>query len=54
MKKDLKIFLEHIIESIGYIEEYLRDKNKKDFLKSVQLQDSVIRRLEIIGEVIFD
>jgi len=52
MKKDPKIFLEHILESIGYIEEYLKDKGKRDFLKSVQLQDCVIRRLEVIGEAV--
>jgi len=31
MKKAPKIFLEYIIESIGYIEEYLKDKTKKIF-----------------------
>lgn len=52
MKKDVKIFLEHILESIDLIEEYVKDKNKSDFLESSQLQDSVIRRIEIIGEAV--
>lgn len=39
-----------MLESIGLIERYLRDRTKQDFLESVQLQDSVIRRIEIIGE----
>ncbi len=52
MKKDIKIFLEHILESINLVEEYVKDKDKSDFLKSIQLQDSVIRRIEIIGEAI--
>ena len=52
MKKDIKIFLEHILESIKLIEEYVRDKKKSDFLKSKQLQDSVIRRIEIIREAV--
>lgn len=52
MKKDVKIFLEHILESISLIEEYVKDKDKSDFLESPQLQDSVIRRVEIIGEAI--
>ena len=52
MKKDIKIFLEYILESINLIEEYVKDKNKNDFVKSIQLQDSVIRRIEIIGEAI--
>ena len=34
------------------IEEYVRDKIKSDFLQSKQLQDSIIRRIEIIGEAI--
>lgn len=52
MKKDPKIFIEHILECIERIEEYLRGVNKNEFLNSVQLQDSVIRRIEIIGEAI--
>lgn len=52
MKKDVKIFLEHILESINLIEEYVKGKNKSFFLKSTQLQDSVIRRIEVIGEAI--
>jgi len=52
MKKNITIFLEHILESILLIEEYVRDKNRSDFLKSKQLQDSVVRRIEIIGEAI--
>ncbi len=52
MKKNVKIFLEHILEAINLIEGYVKDKEKSDFLKSIQLQDSVIRRIEIIGEAI--
>ncbi len=52
MKKNVKIFLEHILEAIDLIEEYIKDKGKSDFLKSIQLQNSVIRRIEIIGETI--
>lgn len=50
MKKNVKIFLEHILESINLIEKYIKDREKSDFLKFTQLQDSVIRRIEIIGE----
>jgi len=52
MKKNVKIFLEHILESINLIEEYIKGKNQVDFLESKQLQDSVIRRIEIVGETI--
>ncbi len=50
MKKDTSIFLKHIIESIERIEDFTRNVSEEDFLDSVQLQDAVIRRLEIIGE----
>lgn len=50
MKKDPRIFLQHILECIDIIEGYIDDKTLDDFLGSVQLQDSVIRRIEIIGE----
>lgn len=52
MNKDPRIFLGHIIESIGYIEEYTRGKTREDFLHIVELQDKVVRRLEIIGEAV--
>jgi len=50
MRKDPKIFIKHILESIKYIEEYTKGISKDDFLRSTQIQDAVIRRLEIIGE----
>ncbi|MFZ2148195.1 MAG: DUF86 domain-containing protein [Sedimentisphaerales bacterium] len=52
MKKDPKIFLEHILQCIELIEEYMEGVTKKQFLESVQLQDSIIRRIEIMGEAI--
>jgi len=50
MRKDPKFFIKHILESIKYIEEYTKGMSKDDFLHSTQIQDAVIRRLEIIGE----
>lgn len=52
MKKDIGIFLKHILESIERIEEFTKGVSKEKFLDSVQLQDAVIRRLEIIGEAV--
>ena len=52
MKKDPKIFLEHILQCIELIDEYVEGITKKQFLDSVQLQDSVIRRIEIMGEAV--
>lgn len=50
--KDYQVFLKHIIESIGFIRQFIKGKSKEDFEKSVQLQDAVIRRLEVIGEAV--
>lgn len=50
MKKDPRIFLEHIIESIREIERNIKNMTKDQFLDSVTIQDAVVRRLEIIGE----
>ena len=50
MKKDPRIFLQHILESISEIEKYTRDISEDEFARSRQIQDAVVRRLEIIGE----
>ena len=52
MKKDAVIFIEHILECINLIEEYTENKTLEDFFSSIQLQDSIIRRIEIIGEAV--
>ena len=50
MKKDPIIFIEHILECIGWIENYTKGRTKKYFLNSTKTQDAIIRRIEIIGE----
>ena len=50
MDKNSKPYLEDILESVRKIEEYLTGVSKKEFMKNSQIQDSVIRRFEIIGE----
>jgi len=52
MKKDPKIFLKHILESIDEIEKYIKRFSKGDFLKDRKTQDAVVRRIEIIGEAV--
>lgn len=52
MKKDPVVFLKHILESVNYIESYVKDLSEDIFFDSIQAQDSVIRRLEIIGEAV--
>lgn len=51
MKKE-ELFIEHILESILLIESYITGLSKEDFHASVEKQDAVIRRLEIIGEAV--
>lgn len=50
--KNPLIYLEHISESIVFIEKYTKNIKKGKFLKYVGTQDKVIRRLEIIGEAV--
>ena len=50
MRKDSTVFVKHILESILFIESYTAQMSKADFMKSPQVQDAVMRRLEIIGE----
>ncbi len=50
MKKDATIFLNHIIDAIERIENTLNGKNKENFSDNVDIQDAIIRRIEVIGE----
>jgi len=52
MKKDPKVFIEHILESIAKIEEYTNRITKDEFMGSTQIQDAVLRRIEVIGEAV--
>ncbi|HVF69221.1 MAG TPA: DUF86 domain-containing protein [Xanthomonadales bacterium] len=50
MKKDITIFLNHILESITLIEKYIDGVKEDQFHMSTEKQDLAVRRLEIIGE----
>ncbi|MGC8832134.1 MAG: DUF86 domain-containing protein [Thermoproteota archaeon] len=50
--KDPRIFIEHILESINAIEKYVEGLSKEEFLASMEKQDAVIRRIEVIGEAV--
>ena len=52
MKKDPRILLQHILESIDNLEDYLRGVTEDDYLFNIEKQDSAERRLQIIGEAI--
>lgn len=50
--KDSKVWLRDIIESADLIESYLSGVDESKFFSSIEKQDSIIRRLGIIGEAI--
>jgi len=52
MKRDIRVYIEDILECIGKIEEYTREITEDDFFKNTQIQDAVLRRLEIMGEAV--
>ncbi len=52
MSKDIKVYLDDILESIAHIENYTKKITENKFSKNIQLQDAVLRRLEIIGEAV--
>lgn len=52
MNKDPLVFLEHILESIELIEQYTNEISKGKFNETKSIQDSVVRRIEIIGEAV--
>ena len=52
MKRDLRLYLDDILESIDRIQEYTKDINEEQFSRNTQVQDAVLCRLEIIGEAV--
>ena len=50
MKRDARVYLADILESIGKIEEYVKGMTADHFMGDSYAQDAVCRRLEIIGE----
>jgi len=49
-KRNWKLFLEDILESIELIENYVTNINFEDFKKDRKTVDAVVRNFEIIGE----
>jgi uncharacterized protein with HEPN domain len=52
MTRDMRPYIQDILESIEAIEEYVQFTTEDQFYKNRQLQDAVLRRLEIIGEAV--
>ena len=50
MKRDDRVYLRHILQSISLIEKYTEDLTEEDFLSNNLVQDGTIRQIQIIGE----
>lgn len=50
MKRDSRLYLQDIIDSINSIYEYTKDMDLDAFKNDRKTQDAVVRNIEIIGE----
>ena len=50
MKRDYKLYLDDLIESIEKIEEYVQRLSFDDFTQDGKTIDAVVRNLEVMGE----
>jgi uncharacterized protein with HEPN domain len=48
--KDDSIYIDHILNSINRIHDYISGKDREAFESDLVTQDAVVRQLEIIGE----
>lgn len=46
------VFLQHILDTIEKIERSTKNVEREEFETDVDLQDSTLRRIEIIGEAV--
>jgi uncharacterized protein with HEPN domain len=52
MEKDDSIYLQHVLDAINTVQEYLQGVNEEKFKATRLLQDGAIRQIEIIGEAV--
>ena len=52
MTRDLRVYIEDILECVAKIKEYTGRISENEFYENTQVQDAVLRRLEIIGEAV--
>jgi uncharacterized protein with HEPN domain len=52
MKRDVRVYLADIREAILKIEDYTKGCSEESFCNNTQLQDAVLRRLEVMGEAV--
>lgn len=51
-KREIRHFIDDILDSIVKILEYAEDLTEDDFKINTEKQDAIIRRIEIIGEAV--
>jgi uncharacterized protein with HEPN domain len=52
MKREARLFVEDILDSIIKIESYTHHLSEDEFFQDSLAQDAVVRRLEIMGEAV--
>ena len=52
MMRDMRVYVQDMIESVEVIGEYIQSLTEEEFYRNRQVQDAVLRRLEIIGEAV--
>jgi len=52
MPRDDALYLRHVLDAIGRVEQYLENHDEVYFLETPLIQDGVIRQLEVIGEAV--
>ncbi len=52
MKRDVTVFLNHIIDAILLIEEFTGQHTKETFFNNKLVHNAVIRQIEVIGEAV--
>ncbi len=52
MTRDIRVYIEDVLDSVAKIEQYTQVIDEQDFLADTQVQDAVLRRLEIMGEAV--
>ncbi|KKG34446.1 hypothetical protein DU38_18100 [Methanosarcina mazei] len=50
MKRDDRVYLSHILQSISLIGKYTENLTEEEFLSNSLVQDGTIRQIQIIGE----
>jgi uncharacterized protein with HEPN domain len=52
VSKNAAVYLSHILECIDLVETYIAGMGPGEFEEQQQVQDAVLRRIEIIGEAV--